>query len=531
MKYWIISALALTFVSCQSGNRRPSSVSGPLELSQEVQNVRDDLNNENKFNLHTCSNYIENIYKDVLSLSPSRFDYEDTQKNWLSIYNNLWNTRVQLHDKLQVFASQTTQNDPELVSCVNSMRDGIRMSRWFEDYLAETFSGVPQYFEAGNPDAKFPNDPNVKPLQGESPWLVINPKYKQVTIRSGDIIISRGNAYTSSAIARIGRVESQFSHLAFIYIEDGGRGHEYTIDEALKNPKVKVIEAHIEIGSVIRPLKDYFADGNARNELFRYKDALMAHRSAKWVYDYIQNYRKNSFDANPIYPYNDVNHDVPYNFSMDLSNPRNPKKLFCTQVAYVGFKNNNIDIPAYMSTMDTNLSLAKRMGITASHFFAPGDMELDPRFELIAEYRNLHKLKGLRMKDMVLSEMFKRMSEGYQIKPLIPIGLKSLLAWTLRQMDVKFTKPKLPKNMNIRVLNTTFTLEKIAKYYEQELQKEETLYQGKSKGLPLGYNQGLEVLSQVTDRDRDLYVNRKRDYIHDEFRPNNLRQVELVYGH
>lgn len=536
----------LSLTACQNGYRKPSSTSGEINLKTETEYILKDIQNPSKFNLGNCAPYISEVYADVLALQPTRFNADKTKEEWLEIYKNLWTIRVKLRERYvdfynQLVALETNKGrtpqevaeNPDLTACSVKMRDGFRLSRWIEDYLAETFSGEPQDFVAG--DSKYVVDKNFapNPLRGEAPWFVKTPKYatEAFKIKSGDIITSRGNAYTSSAIARIADVDSQFSHLAVIYIKDSDKGQEYTIDEALElkdskgEYRVQVLEAHIEVGSTIRPFKEYLADGNARNVVFRYGDFQIAHRSARFVYDYIRGYRQNSFDANPWFDKNDVNHNVPYNFQMNLDNPKNPKKMFCSQVAHVGFSSQNVAIPLFISKVNTKLSLVRRMGITPkkgsnsaiTDIFTPGDMEVDPRFEMLGEFRNLRKLKGLRMKDMVLSSMYRMMDKGYELTPLPTIGTKALTGWILRQMDLKLVKQQLPKNMNTKILSTSLTLEEIAITIEKALAIEEERYKTTTKGLGLSFAQGLEAIERIKDKDREVYFSGKKPEFHWSF--------------
>lgn len=527
---WVFLILILLFHAAGFAGRKPTSPGQPIKLRPEVEKILSEVTDPQIFNVENCSSYVRSVYQEVTGLSPEQFDYANAKVNWDLIYKNLWLLRVRLRERLIEFSKQNGPDDVNVKMCVESLRDGFRLTRFLEDYLVESFSGEPQDFKAGDP--KHTADPKWKPtpFRGESPWTMIHPKFKKITLRSGDMIISRGNAYTSSAIARIGNVDSQFSHLAFIFIPGDGKGEEYTIEEALNNPKVLVLEAHIEVGSTIRKLREYFDDGNARNVIFRFtgdgeKSAEKAHKAAKWTYEYIQRWRKNSFDSNPIFPYDDVNHNVPYNFQMGLENPENPRRLFCSQVAHVGFYSEGIQVPQSLSTMNTKLSLPKRMGISATDFFAPGDLEVDPRFEMVAEYRNVRKLKGLRIKDMVLSGMYRMMEEGYELMPVPTVAMKGVLAWFLRQMDVQFTKPQLPKNMNVKVINTTFTLERAAMFIEQELSKEEEAYKKTSTGLPFGFNQGLAYVDMLKVRDREKYLENKTPGFHWDFRPPHLYPV------
>lgn len=525
MKLSFLSAIFIIFclTACQYGHRKPSSTTNGINLHKETELILSEIQDQNKFNLDNCPAFLKPIYEDVFKLNPSRFDYSHTQQNWKIIYKNLWQIRVQLQERLHDFSSQASATDPKMTACVLAMRDSFRLSRWLEDYLTEIFSGEPQDYKAAEP--KNQHNPRFKPtpFRGESPWLQVNPKFKKVTIRSGDVIISRGNAYASSAIARIGEVDSQFSHISFVYIEGDGKGQEYTIEEALENPRILILESHIEVGSTIRPIKLYFEDKNARNVIFRYQDALIAHRSARWVHDYIQGYRKRSFDSNPLDDKDDVNHNVPYNFQMSLDNPHNPKKLFCSQLVHVGFNSNNIKVPYISSVLNTQLSLPKRLGITTTSIFAPGDIELDPRFEMVAEYRNLRKLKSIRIKDIILSGMYRMMGNGYEFYPPLLIGTKSLIAWVLRQMDAALVKNQLPKNMNTKVLNTMFTLEKVAMYFEKEFEKYDNT--NSTPYLPLSFNQGLEIIEKLRAQDQELYVTRKAPKFHWSFRSPSLEQT------
>ncbi len=522
LTHLLIVALSAGMISCKSTPRKPSSVEGVINLQKETETILSEIRNPSEFNLKTCVPYIQNVYHDVLKLPPTRFDSKQVKENWKTIFSTLWEIRIELRERLKEFYTQTSAEDSNFQSCSLAMRDGFRLSRWVEDYLAETFSGQPQDFKVGEAGHVYDPKFNPKTLRGDNPWLMVNPKFKTLKIRSGDVITSRGNAYTSSAIARIGEVDSQFSHLAFIFVAGDGQGQEYTIEEAINNPKVLVLESLIEIGSKIRPFREYVESGNARNVVFRYPDAKVAHEAARWSYEFIQNYRSQARKTSPGLPADDVNYSVPYNFQMDLEHPENPKKLFCTQVAYVGFYNQNVVIPLTQSKLNNQLSLPRRLGIQVDKIFAPGDMEVDPRFEMVAEYRNIRRLKGVRIKDMVLSSMFKMMDEGYELTPRVDYSIKSLMAWTLRQLDFKFVKQKLPKNMNVKILNTVFTLDTVAMHLEDKLNRQEARYMQKSQGLPLTFHQGLIYIEQLKNEDRQQYVRTGLSDFHSLFRPKNL---------
>lgn len=513
----------------QTGPKRSVSQASPIKLRAELDRVLSEVSDAAQFNVKNCASYVRDTYQVVVGLTPQSFDFDHAKSNWGAIYDQLWAVRVKLRERFQEFFKERGAQDADVRKCSEALRDGFRLTRYLEDYLAESFSGEPQDFKAGQP--KNVADPKFKatPFRGPSPWTVINPRFKRITLRSGDVIISRGNAYTSSAIARIGNIDSQFSHLAFIFVAGDGDGKEYTIEEAIENPKVLVLEAHIEVGSTIRKLKEYLDDGNSRNVLYRFTgDAGQAHRAAQWTYNYIQDWRERAYRANPSYPREDVNYNVPYNFQMGLDSTNSPQELFCSQVAHAGFQTEGIQIPLFLSTMNTRLSLPKRMGITTQKFFAPGDMEVEPRFDMIAEYRNLRKLQGVRMKDMVLSGMYRMMEEGYELTPVPQVALKGAFAWFMRQMDAKFVKPQLPKNMNWKIINSTFALERAAIFIEKELDKKEASHKKNHRGLPLGFTEGLAHIEQVKARDREVYLSGRPPGFHWDFRPPKLEPRQRI---
>lgn len=275
-------------------SRKPNhSESAAIDLLKETDRILVDLDSEQSFSVNSCPAYLSNLYLSALDLDPKKFHQDQIKKDWMKAYQNLWLTRVKLHKRLQDFTKQTIQGNPTgyaqdkaLMRCVESARNAFRLARYVEDYLAEYLGDQPQDFDL--PVGQKPQVPT--PFENPLPWTVLNPKLNQVTLKSGDLIISRGNAYSSAAIARIVETDSQFSHLAMVYFPSGSK-KEVTIEQAMNSRDVLILEAHIEVGSTIRPFAEYAKDGNARNLLFRFSDAELAHQAAKKSYDYLQDFR------------------------------------------------------------------------------------------------------------------------------------------------------------------------------------------------------------------------------------------------
>ncbi len=514
--------------SCEQGehqackNESAARQTASLDLYKVTEDLLLQLDDSEVFNLNNCPSFLQNIYVSGLELDPRTLNLEKTKEDWRKTYENLWLIRLKLKSKLNDFIeiSKKSAQDPAVKACSSAMRNSLRLSRYVEDYLAEYYGEEKQ--DLDQPQNFKPVIP--VPFDSEAPWTLRSPEKQTITLKSGDLIISRGNAYTSAAISRIVEVDSQFSHMAMIYIPDGP-SKEYTLAEAMKRKDILVLEAHIEVGSTIRTFSEYAMDGNARNILFRYKKGgAIPHRAAKAAFDFLEKSRDQA--RNKILPglrrdRSDVNYAVPYDFKMDLADS---KEVFCTEVGFIGYKAEGVSIPTFMSDINPKLDLVQRLGIKGNQIFAPGDMELEPQFELIAEFRNLRKLKGIRMKDMALTSFLKWMDEGYVIHPKPSASVESLSAWLLRQLDinVKNVRKRLPKNMNVKALNTVLTLDSVNGYLESHLIRSEAAFKEKNRGLLITYPYGLEILNELRIEDKKVYVEGQKAPLHREFRPRQL---------
>jgi hypothetical protein len=477
------------------------------DLLADTQNFQQMIGDTAHFTAQNCEATLHAITTTFGNVDPKSYDLNQTRKNFLQVIDVLWQTRLSLRQRLREFVQKgDIKSFDNNNACVNASRDFMRMARFTEDYLGEQYLGIPPFNEDKDPKAS-------NTLQGEAPHLMKAPGVDQVTLRSGDLILSRGTAYTSAAIARVGVHASQFSHLAVIYIENEPLGKEFTIAEALKNPHVKALEAHIEVGSVIRPFKDYVADGNARNFLFRYPDAQVAHSAAKWAFDFLNRRRLENQKKNGG-ALDDPNNNVPYDFHMNLGDLA---EIFCSEMGYVAYHSVGVTLPEFSSTLESNNDVIQTLGVTKYVNFAPGDLELDTRFEPIAEWRDYRKVHTIRYKDAALSAMFRWMkNQQYHLHADTFMDLKALFGWLTRHADFSFTKTQLPKNMSVATLKMVFTLDKIGTTLENYLSQSEDKYH-RANGHLLTSAQMETLLERFRKQDAQDYVNMNRSQFHFEF--------------
>ncbi|MEK6772301.1 MAG: hypothetical protein AABY64_00035 [Bdellovibrionota bacterium] len=493
---------------------QPPPVDIPHDLLQGTQNFLDFVSDSNLFTYTNCESSLSAVYNSIKVIDPEYFDKPTVKSNFKKIIRNLYLTRIALRNRLKEFviAKQITPWSQPENSCVSQIRNINRAARYLEDYLGEVFLEV-NPFDAAHDPVFFGT------FTGDEPWLQKSPGVEQITIRSGDMIMSRGSAYTSAAIARIGNVDSQFSHMAFVYIEGDNTGRDYSLDEVTRNPKAYILEAHIEVGSTIRQIASYLKDGNARNVLFRYPDAKVAHAAAKFSYDKMRNYTNNAYEKfrlNPLnwfLPKEHPNFNLPYDFKMDTTNV---KEVFCSEVVSMGFNSPQINLKVPM--FETNLpsvnenDLVRALGIKASHTYAPGDTELEPRFEMLAEWRDYRKVRAVRYSDAILVSMFDWMKTyKYKFSPsfLLQMGINIVLE--ARWFDIPRiavgdavifdVSKKLPKNMSAEVAGTVETLNRTAEILEKRLKKDEQEYRFNHSGWLMPYYDMLLSLSKYREQD------------------------------
>ncbi len=475
--------LSTLFLACQSNNERIPTSHDPLtkvlkaiqvESEQGVESYKECIEKTTKhyqtfFNLNHEETLLEN--------------YSIAQLE--SLLDSSFKSRLNILKVLKGLNGQTT----EAYKCFSSVRDLTRALRYFEDYVVEKLEVTNQK-----------TNKEYTTLEGEGSILLVNPKYTftgHKDLKSGDVILSRGNAYTSAAIARIGTIDAQFSHVTSVYRDEKGVLH--------------TTEAHIEIGSVAMPWKVHVDQGNAREVVFRYKDIKIAHEAAKFVFERVKKFSRTH------------KHNINYDFTMDY---KNNSDLFCSEVVSSGFSKiteNKVDIPRYKTKFDARLiPFLKNIGIgvTRSNInqfktFGPGDLEFDDRFDLVAEWRKPTKLKGIRMKDAVLSKMYEWMaSKRYKLRQGIKIPLSARLAWLTRRIPLvkKSLVEKFPLNMKPKLLGTFLILDEVGDILLAELEKRQA-----EVSYPLSFKEMYRVLEDF--REKDSKLKRRKSKLHKKFRP------------
>ena len=442
LKNWILcaSACSLTLLGCTSPSKDPLekiSYRNPASSNDLITGSRQilsDLENPDIFNSKTCPDYIFKV-TDFLYHAPADYmvpktseEIDELKKTGSEILDTVFKIRLKLSEKTKEFTAQ--KNIDAL--CLSRIRNGLQYARFTEEYLMEWLyaNNVYTYKEQ-----------NI--LAKSYPSTLTNPKYADFNIESGDVMLIRGKSYVSAMIARISDDEGNFSHLAMV-------GED-------KNGKKYVIEALIQYGVVITPLEKWVQSPDARVALYRTGDKTLSKKAARFLYDHVAGLKKSG-------------KTIRYDFAM---NDSDYSSLFCSEVAKFAYdkaSEGKFILPYYRSLMTKfkDHAYPKSMGVNQTTLFSPHDIEVDPRFDFIAEYRHRPLLRQVRMQDAVLQSVYNWMEQkGYSFHWAPQHITKSYIAKLARQFGL--AKDTLPTYMPIATINTTVQFEGVAKNLENNI--------------------------------------------------------------
>ena len=326
-----------------------------------------------------------------------------------------------------------------------ALRDAFSVCRYASDMLGEVHLGHPRLQHAERTYSGFTGGPlNTN----------VNPDYAgggALDFQDGDVVLVRGRRHNSAAIARIGDIDSQFSHLAMVHIDEAG--------------KPWIVECLIEDGAILTPLETFLGHDLGRAMLFRHRDAGLATRAAKVIHDRVSRSRKPMMRR------------IRYDFSMRLDGY---KRLFCSKLvrqAYDAASRGRLKLPTYGTRLDMqNRDFFRRIGVKAVATFAPGDMELEPDFDVIAEWRDYRVTSELRLQDMLMDAIFAWMEAyGYRFQETFVIRLISTFGRLASHLSddakdiLSDVIPKIPPNMKGETIGVVAMLHKTAEPMLEEL--------------------------------------------------------------
>lgn len=434
------------------------------------------------FNAANCEARLHEYYRDLLETFPAEQLATELRGRAREAARGFFEARQELRDGL------FGQHRGGVLSegCVDQARDVMRVLRYAEEFISEHAIAPAAY----DPKKPYPY------LGGDAPYLQVESGSFSAPsdLRSGDIILSRGGAFASAAIARMSKVPGQFSHGAFIYI-----------DPATKKPWV--LEAHIEIGSRVRTYEEYAKNTSVRAMVLRMRtpeDRELAARASAIAFERLRAAAQSPAKV------------VPYDFAMDLADDR---EFFCTEIQYYGFhkaSGGKVQVPLFLGRVEPkNRDFVDRLGIRVSRSFLPSDLDVDPRFEVVAEWRDVSRMASVRRKDAVLDRFYAWADDhGYRLQGNLSSWFKKTLIWRMRRWPLfsELLDGKFPENMPQSVLETMSVLNDLGETLELEVERADDAAL-RSRGMRLTIAEMERLLDEfrIRDRDRDREYRRWRN--------------------
>jgi hypothetical protein len=204
----------------------------------------------------------------------------------------------------------------------------------------------------------------VPVVENDEPSRIPSADLLGVTVRSGDILVSRGGAPTSALISRGNDFPGNFSHIALLHVDENAHA-------------VSIIEAHIESGVVVSSPEAYLADKKLRVMVLRLRadlpqlvaDPLLPHKAASVALSEAKS------------------RHIPYDFAM---NYRNHAKQFCSEVASAAYEPFGVNLWMGISHLSSRglISWLSTFGVKHFETQEPSDLEYDPQLRVVAEWRN-----------------------------------------------------------------------------------------------------------------------------------------------
>src|SRR5690606_34087684 len=159
--------------------------------------------------------------------------------------------------------------------------------------------------------------------------------------------------------------------------------------------------------------------------ILRYQGPVVARKAAEYIF-------------NKVKKASDTTGNINYDFAFDAEDS---SELFCSEVASHAFSevtNNQVKLPMFSSRITKKKpDFVAQLGITTKESFIPADLEVDPRFDLIAEWKNPASITDNLQKDAVLQAMFLWSDQyGYvmnQASSLTSLTYRNI-AWPLRRV-------------------------------------------------------------------------------------------------
>ncbi len=495
MKFIFLVACA-ALVSCSSVPREPSSSSEGLKdrIQRKMLDATAGFSDEN------CGRRLRNLQDSLKDINWTAYSNSELKKDSVMTIRAMWATRSLLHKKLGEVGRE----------CALAMRDTFHIMRDTEDYLGEFAYDVPAYNPAS---LKFQEQP--VPILDYKAY----PRYfvsesadaDNFKFKSGDLMIARGVSFISAIISQVSDNRSQFSHVVFVNVDE-------------KTKKANTIESYIGVGVSRYEMNYALKNENARLLLLRPKNSALGVKAAEIL-------------NKKVSEGNGRGGAIPYDYTMDF---KDHSRMSCAEVATAGYRwasDGKIVLPTYSAQITLNNDrFLNDLSLKRGAIFTPDDLEIDPNFEMVVDWRDPRLIRDSRYKDAILAEMIRWVgSLNYQFHDTMKSFMAKYLILPSRKTPVwglvkQVTgAPNLDREIPKKSLGVMTVLGQIGDALLERVEQEDKNYIA-SHGRPMTNEQLRDFLESVRAQDLSSYENRKGTLIHYALRPAGVKQKSKPFG-
>lgn len=443
------------------------------DLYQTSEAVR-DLLSVKEMPISVCHHEIKDSFEALKGLPSDYFRTDYSEAEYGVILERMWQIKQNIRRHVQNWSKIGVMDR----DCAKAAKAAMRASRYIEQNAALIYLN-----KKGEKVDGLSEDDKSPIFSKGHPWTMSSDENFdwQRDLKTGDVLLWRGTSSISASIARLGDSENNFSHLSIVHID----------------PKTKRrynIEALIETGMIMQDFtEEPLHPGSGKVVVFRHKDSEVAKRAAEHAY---------KIAVSTI----GTDKHLEYDFGFDLVDH---KKVFCSEVVHMAFKKaskGKVMLPQFLTKFDMkNRKFLNDLGTNAFTGFQPGDIELEPSFDMIAEWRNFHYTRSNQLKDIIFTGIYNWMDEyNYNFKWTFKGNVLGGFVYGLRRTPILggLVEEKVPMNMPKKTLKSVLTMQKVAgKLYKKMAKK---LY--KKDGSRL-YSMAdiAKVLEQYRREDLEVY--------------------------
>jgi hypothetical protein len=365
-----------------------------------------------------CGPVLAKVQQALQQMQWEKFQNSELKSQSSELRESLARLRSSLHSQLPTLDRE----------CNLQVRDIFRQIRNADDFIA-SFSFV---------------GPDLSPADVD---FQAQPVPKDFEFRDGDVMLARGTSFFSAIISQLSDNRSHFSHAFVVHVDSLSK-------------KIQTIESYVGKGVRTYDIDYALKNENVRLIVLRPRDSELGARAAQAALGAAEK-------------------KLPYDYKLDFEDAH---EMSCVEVptyAYKTASNEKVQIPLYPAHLNLhNSDFLNKMLLKNGPIITPDDIETDPRFELIKDWKDDRLIRDSRQKDAVLAYLVSKLDkENFQFPTTLKSQFVVHILLPLRQTFfwqylIKIPKmPEIDKHIPPSTLAVMTSLDQTAQSYLEKLKK------------------------------------------------------------